>query len=59
VLESNGGERRDTNRKQAEWKRNDGVEMTNLPLSTSGPVPAALSPATSFDVLVSFPATLA
>jgi len=59
VLESNGGERPNTNRKQAEWKRNDGVEKTNLLLSTSGPVPGALSAATSFDVLVRFPATLA
>ena len=57
-MEPDGGERPDTNCKQAESKRGDGVQKIRLPLSPGGWLPDILKAASDLDVPVSLPATL-
>lgn len=57
-MEPDGGERPDTNCKQDERKRGDGVEKMRLPLSLGRWLLDILKTASDLDVPVSLPATL-
>ena len=56
MLDPDGGERPETNSKQAERKRGEGVEKISLPWSSGGWLPAVLKTQCGLDVPVSLPA---